>query len=274
MKNVAPALFLAFATFPLAAGLTYALLYSLGMVGTLSQGVTLSAWANTLTNHAFWQALGLSATMAAAVVTISTALALGLLMAMRPQLERPHTHFLLHLPLALPPMVAAFVSFQWLGSTGMLARLTRAESPESFPPLINDPLYFGVGLTLTLGAFPFLLLIFLNHYRAAHLAQISDLAATLGASSGQIRSRVVAPVLLRRAAPTLLLWAVFVFGAYEVPLLLGRQNPTMISMFIHQKFSRFNLADLPVAYVATVMYAAAVILAVLLFFRGEKGVKT
>jgi putative spermidine/putrescine transport system permease protein len=270
MRNTAPAFFLLFAVFPLAAGLAYALLYSLGLVGALAQGFTLSAWADALTDAAFWRSLGLSAGLAAAVLAISTALALGLLMTLRPQLEQPRVRFLLHFPLALPPMVAAFVSFQWLGSAGMLARLTGAGSPEAFPPLINDPLYLGVGLTLTLTTFPFLLLIFLNHYRAANLLQITDLAATLGASAGQVRRRVLAPVLLRRAAPTLLLYGVFLFGAYEVPLLLGRQSPAMISMFIHQKFSRFNLADLPVAYMATVVYALAVMSAVLFFFGKKK----
>jgi putative spermidine/putrescine transport system permease protein len=208
------------------------------------------------------------------VVLLSTALSLGLLMWLRPQLEKPRLRFLLHLPLALPPIVAAFLSFQWLGSSGMLARLVFGagliENAEGFPPLINDPLYLGVCTTLVLGTFPFLLLVFLQQYRAANLLEISELAATLGASATQIQRRVVAPVLLRRAAPTILLYAIFLFGAYEVPLLLGRQNPTMISMFISQKFRRYNLADLPVAYVATVVYALMLMLVVILFWQKSR----
>lgn len=273
-KELAPAFFLTFAVLPLAAGLVYALLYSLGLVGAISQGFTLDGWRNALTNSTFWISIGLSALLATAVVLISTALALALLMALRPQLERPGVRFLLHFPLALPPMVAALVSFQWLGSSGMLARLLGTENPDAFPPLINDPLYLGVGLTMTMTTFPFLLLIFLNQYRAANLLQISALAATLGASVGQIHRRVVVPILLRRAAPTLLLYGVFLFGAYEVPLLLGRQSPAMISMFINQKFRRFNLADLPVAYAATVVYALVVMAVVLLFFNPKKAATT
>lgn len=271
MKQITLAFFLCFAVLPLGAGLVYALLYSLGIVGALAQGFTLDAWRNTLADTTFWISLALSAMMALVVVAISTALALVSLMALRPQLERPRVRFLLHFPLAIPPIVAAFVSFQWLGSSGMLARAVHGtgwlDNPDAFPALINDPLYIGVGLTLVLTTFPFLLLIFLQQYEATHLFQITDLASTLGASAAYIRRHIVAPVLLRRAAPTLLLYGVFLFGAYEIPLLLGRQNPTMISMFINQKFRRFNLADLPAAYVATVVYALLVMLFVLFFLR-------
>ncbi len=47
------------------------------------------------------------------------------------------------------------------------------------------------------------------------------------------------------------------------------QAKAMISMFINQKFRRFNLADLPVAYVATVVYALLVMALVVVFF-GKK----
>ncbi len=274
MKSVAPAFFLIFAVLPLGAGLAYALLYSLGIVGALGQGFSLDAWQRTLADPTFWISLGLSALVATAVVAISAALALVLLMVLHPQLERPRMRFLLHFPLAIPPIVAAFVSFQWLGSSGMLARAAHSagwlDNPDAFPPLINDPLYIGVGLTLILTTFPFLLLIFLHQYEATHLLQISDLASTLGASAAYIRRHIIAPVLLRRAAPTLMLYGVFIFGAYEIPLLLGRQNPVMISMLINQKFRRFNLADLPVAYVATVVYALLVMLFVVVFLRENR----
>jgi putative spermidine/putrescine transport system permease protein len=274
MKKIAPIFFLSFGVLPLAAGLVYALLYSLGIVGALAQGFSLDAWGRTLMDSGFWTSMALSGLMAAVVTLISTALALAYLMSMRLELEQARIRFLLHFPLALPPIVAAFLSFQWFGSSGILARIALKTGiigqPEAFPPLINDPMYLGVGLTLTLSTFPFLLLIFMQHYKSANLLQISDLARTLGASAAQIRRRVIMPVLFRRAAPTLLLYSVFLFGAYEVPLLLGRQNPTMISMYISQKFRRFNLDDLPLAYVATVIYALLVMVLVVFFLRKSR----
>lgn len=271
MKKCAPAFFVAFAVLPLAAGLGYALLYSFGLVGILADGFTCSAWSKALTDSTLWMSMGLSVLIATGVVAISTALALGLLMLLRVQLESPRVRFLLHFPLAVPPMVAAFVSFQWLGNSGMLARAAQSagwlDAPDAFPPLINDPFYLGVCATLTLLTFPFFLLVFLHQYKSDNLLQISDLAATLGAPKAYIYRHILAPVLLRRAAPTLLLFGVFLLGAYEAPLLLGRQSPMMISVLINQKFRRFNLADIPVAYVATVVYALLVLGLLLVFLR-------
>ncbi|MEO6039023.1 MAG: ABC transporter permease, partial [Saprospiraceae bacterium] len=262
MRRVAPILFLTFAVLPLGAGLLYALLYSVGAVGALAQGFTLDAWRILLTDRTFLSTLGISILVATVSILLATALALALLMRLQPELERPRIRLLLHFPLAIPPIIAAFISFQWFGSSGMLARMAWnfgwINAADGFPPLINDPYYLGVGLTLLLLTFPFLLLLFLNHYQAAGLPQLSQLAASLGASPAYIRTHVVSPVLLRRALPALLLYGVFLLGAYEVPLLLGRQSPAMLSIYISQKFGRFNLSDLPVAYAAAVVYALLV----------------
>ncbi|MEO6758475.1 MAG: ABC transporter permease [Saprospiraceae bacterium] len=264
-------LFLAFAILPLTAGLVYALLYSLGIVGALSQGFSGAAWRVIWADPTFLSSLAVSALVAATSVLLATFIALGLLSAMGTLLERPRVRFLLHFPLAIPPIIAAFLSFQWFGSSGMLARVAGQlgwiQRADDFPPLINDPYYLGVGITMLLLTFPFLLLLFLNYYQSARLEQFSQLAATRGASPAYIRAQVVRPILLRRAFPTLLLYGVFLFGSYEVPLLLGRQSPAMISIFISQKFGRFNLNDLPVAYAATVIYALVVFLIIFVFLR-------
>ena len=271
---VAPIFFLTFAILPLGAGLIYALLYSLGIVGALNHGFTLDYWHKALTDKNLWASLGLSALLAAVITLLSAILALALLGWLRPQLERRRVRVVLHWPLALPPIVAAFFSFQWLSNSGILARFAHhlgwIAGPADFPSLINDPYYIGVGVTLLLTTFPFFLLLLLNHYQAAQLSPLSQLSATLGASAAQVRMRVVAPILLRRAAPTLLLYFIFLFGAYEVPLLLGRQSPAMLSVFISQKFSKFNLADLPLAYAATVVYTGIMVLLVAVFFKGQK----
>lgn len=278
MKKLGLICFFAFAVLPLASGLVYALLYSFGLVGALSQGWDGHAWRQTLQDAGFWTSMGLSLGIATGVLVLATGLALWLVFVLQTEMENPRFRFLFHFPLAIPPMVAAFVSFQWLGNSGMLARwgasLGASDSPENFPVLINDSLYLGVSITLLLGTFPFLFLVLHSHFKSANLLQISDLASTLGANTRQIRCKILAPILLQRAAPTLLLYGIFLLGAYEVPLLLGRQNPAMISMFIHQKFNRFNLSDLPVAYVATVLYALLVMGLVFFFFRKKRGLQT
>ena len=270
-KNLAVAAFLCIAILPLLAGLVYTLLYSVGLIGALGQGFTLEYWGKTLENTTFWSSLGLSTLMAALVCTFSTVLALGLLLYLRVRLEDRNIRFLLHLPLALPPLIAAFFSFQWLGNSGILARVAFyfewIQGAEDFPALINDPYYIGVLFTLTLLTFPFFLLLMMDYYHTAKLGDLSQLAATLGAAPAYIQWRIVAPVLLRRAWPTVSLYFVFLMGAYEVPLLLGRQSPAMLSVFISQKFGKFNLQELPLAYVTTIVYAAVVLLFVFMLLR-------
>jgi putative spermidine/putrescine transport system permease protein len=273
MRKLSIAFFLIVGVLPLAAGLTYALLYSIGLVGALATGFTLSPWVSTLGDAGFWSAMGLSVLMAGSVLLLSSALAWGVLRLLAPDEERSGLRFWLYLPLALPPIVAAFVSFQGLGNSGMVARGAAAlgfiQDAGEFPPLINDPAYLGVGFTLTMMTFPVLLIVFLHQYKHANAARMAALAATLGATPAQISRRVLLPIVLRRAAPTLMLYAVFLFGAFEVPLLLGRQSPAMISLFIHQKLNRFNLDDLPIAYAATVLYAVVMVSFVVFFSQKQ-----
>ena len=263
--------FLLFGVLPLAAGLVFTLLYSLGLAGSLGEGFTLQYWHAALRDGELWQSLALSAAVSIAAVLLSTLAAFAVLFACRHKKKKKRVHYLLHWPLAMPPVVAAFVSFQWLGNSGVLSRVAHAlgwsADTGDFPALINDPYYLGVLLTLLLLSFPFFLLLLLNHYRSAQMGELAQLAATLGAGAGQIRRHVAIPVLLQRMRPTLLLYFVFLFGAFEVALLLGRQSPAMISVFIHRKFNKFNLLDLPVANVATVVYALFIVALIAAFLQ-------
>ncbi len=263
--------FLLLGVMPLAAGLVYALLYSLGLIGYLNTGFTLQYWYIALTSKALWASLTLSLGLAVLVSAVSFFLALRCVIALHPYLKQRGVRFSLHLPLALPPLVAAFVSFQWLGGTGMLARGAHAigliQTTDSFPVLVNDPYYIGVFVTLLLLNFPFILLLVLDQYDRAGIPEYVHLAATLGGNSAQIRRKVIQAILVHRVLPTLVLYTVFLFGAFEVPLLLGQQSPAMISVLISQKFSKFNLADVPVAYTCAVLYAGVILVLIACFWR-------
>ena len=262
-QKIAIGFFLSFAILPIAAGLVYAMLYSIGLAGALGRGLTGEYWHKIFLDRSFWVSVSISALIAIFVTVAAAIAAFGVLVGLLPWLRRRNVRLLLHLPLAVPPVIAAFVSFQWLGSSGLIARLSYAAGwiadATSFPPLVNDPFNIGIIMTLFLGTFPFLLLLLLSQYESAHLDHYAALAATMGASQRQIQQKVIAPVLLSRAAPTLVMYTIFLFGAYEVPLLLGQQSETMISVYISQKFKNFSLAELPVAYCATVLYAVVVL---------------
>lgn len=274
-RRFAPAalIFIAATVVPLVAGLAWAMLYSVGSVGGLSTGFTLENWQKTLENGEFWASLGLSLAVAAVVIAISTSLAMAGLLFLKDLLFEKKARFWLHLPLAVPPMIAAFLGFQWLANSGMLTRILMKigllKTLGSAPELVNDAWHLGVVAMLIFGTAPFFLLLFSTFFQSENLENLSQLARTLGATERQIARRVVAPIVLKRAFPNLVLSFIVVFGSFEVPLLLGRQSPQMISVFIAQKFKKFNLLDLPQAYVAAVVYAVVVFALALLFLKKQ-----
>ncbi|RFP66375.1 ABC transporter permease subunit [Hymenobacter lapidiphilus] len=253
------------------AGLGYALLGSVGVVGPLAGDFT----------GEYWQALGhepglayaalYSFWIAGASVGISVVLALLLVLRAQPTLQRGPLPGLLYVPLVMPALVVAFYLFQLLSRSGLLSRISfrlgLTDSLEAFPELVQDAAGVGIIMAHVLLTFPFLTLLFQAIYQESRLAELGQLTSTLGASAGQFRRRVAAPLLLRRAAPTVLLSFIATLGAYDIPLLLGRPYPQMLSVFIITKLQRFDLRELPAAYLAGFLVAAGLIGLILLLLR-------
>src|SRR5262245_4538368 len=82
------ALFLALAVVPVAGSLVYALLYTVGLTGLLSDGFTLAHWWGVLGGRELWGSLALSAAVALSACVIATAGGLTLALALRHQLTR------------------------------------------------------------------------------------------------------------------------------------------------------------------------------------------
>lgn len=243
---------------PLALALGYAALYSLGLVGLLSDGFTLDNWAELLTGE-FGRSIVFSAYVALASIASALGVALALLFAARRTLEQPTAYRLLFLPLTLPPIVAGFITHQLLSGSGLLSRMAwhlgLVDRPGAFPALVQDPYGIGIILTHTLLVFPFLLLVLLNLWRNENLGELSRVAASLGAKRHQVILQVQLPLLLRGIFPLAALYFVFFLGAYDIPLVLGASSPRMMSVLILEKLQRYNLADIPVAYAMATWYA-------------------
>jgi putative spermidine/putrescine transport system permease protein len=276
-NNALPlSIFLLFTLFPLVFGLIYAFLYSIGIVGALSNGFTLVHWRAVLSAESFLYSLGLSVLIAAISLGLSIGLALffTILFEKKRITNNQQQITIFYLPLSIPPIIAAFLTFQFLSNSGIISRIFHkigwVANAESFPELINDKLYMGVVITQVLMTFPLLTLLFLNFYKTKHINALSQLSKTLGATDNQIRRRVVVPILLHAARPNCVLFFIVLMSSYEIPLLLGRQSPMMLSVLIGQKFKKFNLADIPQAYAMTVIYAVLVIVLVTFLLKIKK----
>ncbi len=234
------------------AGLLNALGYSVGLTGPLATGFTGQYWQQLPTEPSLLVSLAFSLYVAIVSVGGAVAIALALVLGRQTMLRHRPFPILLYLPLLLPSLVVAFYLFQLLSGSGWLSRMTFAlgltRAPDDFPELIGDAAGLGIILAQVVLAFPFFTLLFQSLYADARLDELRSLTRTLGASVGQFNRRVAAPILLRRAAPTLVLYGVAVLGAYDIPLLLGRNYPQMLSVFITTRLQRFDLTDLPMGY--------------------------
>jgi len=258
MRRATLAVVLAACALPLCLALGYAALYSLGLVGLLSDGFTLSNWAELLAGE-FGRSIAFSTYVALASIVGALGVALGLLLAARPTLQQPAAYRLLFLPLTLPPIVAAFVVYQLLSGGGVVSRvawhLGLVDGPGAFPALVQDPYGLGIILTHTVLVFPFLLLVLLNLWQNENLGALSRVAASLGAERREVILQVQLPLLLQGIFPLAALYFVFFLGAYDIPLVLGASSPRMMSVLVLEKLQRYNLADIPVAYAMATWYA-------------------
>lgn len=261
---------------PLCMGLVFMLGYSTGLIGLLAEGFTLRHWVRALTDVQTWATLVYSVAIGAASLGASLILALGLQAALGARLRRGALRGLLFVPLAVPPIVAALLSVEVFANAGLLARLARAggwiDTPADFPTLLYTRSGIGIVLTQMTLVTPFLLLLLDRLSRNERVADLAQVARTLGASHWQAWRGVALPVLMRAAAPVLSVYVLALMGAFEVPLLVGAQYPAMISVLIQRRLSQFDIATRPEAYVLATLYGCLSVGFLLMLFaaRGRR----
>lgn len=267
-------LFLVLAVLPPVLGILYALLYSLGIIGLVSDGFTFLYWQRALTDTAFWLSVGYTFYISITTIAITIISSLFLSLYLNNSLQEGLPAFSLYVPLAFPAIVVAFIVFQLASQSGFLARLALQSGmiaeASAFPELINDPLGIGIIAAHTFMAMPFFTLYFMNLYEQENIAELSRLGQNLGASRWARLRRITAPILLKRAFPTLTLYTIFVMGSYEIPLILGRQSPQMMSVLVIRKLRRFNLSTIPESYITAVVFIAMIMVILILLFKYSK----
>lgn len=263
--------FVVCAGLPIVGSLAYAGAYSVGLAGLLSHGLTLEYWRQALADREVGAAFATSGYVAAAVALLTVGCSLTLALALGESLRRGPLATLIYFPLALPGTVAALCAFQWLSGAGLLARaafrLGWIDGPTHFPGLVFDPWSVGIIATHVALATPFFTLLFVRLAEREKLPDLLALASTLGAGRAARLWRVSVPLLLRRASANVALLFVAVAGSFEIPLLLGRQHPQMISVLAWRRFGRFDLTDKPTAFIVSLLYTAAVLVFLAVWFR-------
>lgn len=264
-RSIGKVIYLLLTVFPLAAGLAYALGYSLGLTGILATGFTFEHWRAILSDQRFYTSIFFSLWVASVTILISTLTALFLTIRFRDLWKRSLWEWGLYLPLAYPAIVAAFIGFQLWSASGLFSRFAHSlgliDQLEDFPGLIQDPWGIGIIVMHSLMAIPFLTIFLLSVYQKDDLERFFILATSLGASRRSANTKVIIPALVKRARPLLVLYTIFIAGAYEAPLLLGTQRPQMVTIYVVNKINRFDLGDRPQAYAAIILVVLILLLA-------------
>ncbi|RIW13304.1 ABC transporter permease subunit [Algoriphagus lacus] len=259
---------------PFAAALVYALLYSLGIVGILSEGVSLTHWQQVIQSGELLGSFLYSALLAGTGVSLSVILALLISMGLRTSLQHRFWSLLMYFPLAIPGMVASFLSIQLLSKAGFFSRISMKlgwiDRLQEFPDWINDSYGIGIILTFVLIVSPFFVILFSNVYQNERIAELSTLAYSLGARGNQVFWQVTLPILFSKTKRIMILYFIFLLGSYEIPLVLGQESPQMLSVLIIRELKQFDLKLIPEGYVVAVAYTVVIAIAALLVFRRKE----
>ena len=265
------ALFVVLAILPIGFSIVYAAAYSLGLAGLLSDGLTVRHWQVLYESAEIVSSFGLSMYIAGSTVVITLAAALIITLSLRSSLQRGSLSYAIYLPLAIPAVVAAFITFQLFSGAGFLARIAInlgwISEIGQIPEMINDAFGIGIIIAHVFLATPFFTLLFNEIYSTENIEGLSQLGSTLGASSGQLLYRVKIPILLNRGATNLVLLFISVLGSYEIPLLLGRQAPQMVSVLALRKYQMFDISEKPEAFIVALLYTLIVLVLIAFIFR-------
>lgn len=264
LKKPILSLFFVFATLPLLAAWLYAILYSFGVIGLLSDGFTVQHWLSVFNSGELLNAILYSVYLASVGIIISLLLALLFAYFLPNKINRGVLYNSFHLPLLIAPIVVGFVFFMLLSNSGLLARLVYQLgfiiNIESFPSIINDQLGIGIIISHVFLAFPFFILMFNNSINEHKVRLLQQLSASLGATKWQQFRYVELPILLHKNKSMILLYFVFMLGSYEIPLLLGSQSARVISVLTIDKLLKFDLLDKPQAFAIASAYTFLVVL--------------
>jgi len=261
---------------PLLSGIVYAIQYSFGWAGVISDGFTFAHWSKFWDSSEPYLSLGFSLYVTVVSLFIALAVAVYLSLKASQLFKKGLLSYLIYFPLAFPAIVTALFIFQQLSKAGFLSRILYhiglIDQLDHFPDLVNDTFGIGIILSHVLLAMPFFVLYFVSLIQNEQIHAHIEIAKTLGANTHAILREVTLPILLRKAWSTILLYAIFIMGSYEIPLILGRQSPQMISVMTVRNLKHFDLTNIPQAYIMAVLYTALILIVVFFSMRKERSI--
>jgi putative spermidine/putrescine transport system permease protein len=264
----------------LGASLVYGVAQSLGYLTIIGEKeLNLTAYQNLISSEGtagreFWVSLGFSLwiSLASTILSAIGALSLATLLNRRP--SRLDT-FALNWNLAFPHLVWGVLMLLLLSQSGLLARWAGAlgiiETPADFPVLVRDRFGFGIILTYLGKEIPFLTLLILALLRTQSEGYLL-VAENLGANAWQRFRLVILPLVRPALLSGALLVFAYIFGAYEVPALLGVRYPRTLPVLALEAFTNPDL-HARAEGMAISLIIALIVLLIAGFARAKEGMQ-
>lgn len=246
----------------LVGGVTVSLVQAL-MPGLGEPGMpTLSHFKDVVTAPGFVSSLLLTlwVSLVSTILTLLLAILTALSLRRMRRLRRFVT-YIYQLPLTLPHIVLAAAGMMLLSQSGVLSRAVTAlgliQVPGQFPELVYDRAGTGIIAVYVWKQVPFV-----GMFALAVLQTVGEdyeaAARSLGAKPMQAVRHVLVPLVAPGLLPSGVIVFAFVFGAFEVPLLLGARYPSMLSVLAYRLYTDAEITLRPQAMALSFVIALIV----------------
>ena len=229
------------------------------------------AYISIFTSREFYLSFLLTFYIAFISTFISSVLAIGAALLLRRQfIGRAIVNFLFQLNLTVPHLVGAIGILYLFSQSGSFARLAAEwgmiARPSEFPALVFDPYAIGIILQYVWKEIPFIGVIVLANMQALG-EDYESVARSLGASRWQAFIHVLLPLIFPGVLSASVIVFAFIFGAYEIPALLGANYPAALPVLAYRKYTDVDLAARPEAMAMAIVIALLSAVMIYLYVR-------
>ncbi|MDA3955471.1 ABC transporter permease [Oceanispirochaeta sp.] len=176
--------------------------------------------------------------------------------------------FFYQFPVTVPHIIIALGTVLFLSQSGTLSRfvylLGGIRDSSEFPALVNDRWGWGIILVYLWKQIPFIGIIVLSVLQSLG-DDYEELAVSLGARRFQVFRHVLIPLILPGVLPGSIICFAYTFGSYEVPYLLGRPYPSMLSVLVYRYFSNPDLGQRSPAMALSILMTVFLLIFVLVY---------
>ena len=266
---LAPALIVICVVF--AGGLALGLSQSLGYMPIIGKCTfSIEAYIQMIMSKGFIRSLLLTLFVSIMTTVLSVVIAIVTALALRQRFRGKKTlTFVYQFPVTIPDLVTAVCILMLVSQSGLFSRvlfnLGFISDQSQFPALTSDDFGVGIILVYVWKQAPFIGLIALAVLQSVG-NDFEALGKTLGANSRQVFRHILLPLIIPGILPASIICFAYTFGSFEVPYLLGKTFPAMLSVLSYRWYIDVDLNARPQAMAMSIFIAVFVMILVI-FYR-------